>query len=151
MSILDALTTAVVPSQPAPDVDDNNGQIGLVNQQTGADRTTPDEWLTQILGETQNHMGEPMFIQAAHQRRQSSNVWRNLDFQKMWDAHPGTERPCTLTDRNGNLLYRNQCSMRMSVALDGAGVNMNAYPGNVCKVEGQPRMARGAQDLANWL
>jgi hypothetical protein len=64
-------------------------------------------------------------------------------FNKLWLAYPKENRPC----EEG---WPNQCSIRMSIALNDEGsipVNEETYPEPKCKHD----HARGAESLANWL
>jgi hypothetical protein len=45
-------------------------------------------------------------------------------FQKLWDAHPTGELPCS-TDGKSN--HENQCAIRMGVAFTKAGVSMKTW------------------------
>ena len=44
-------------------------------------------------------------------------------------------------------LYENQCAINMHYCLKNSGVNMDSFKGGICK----HGLARGAQELANWL
>lgn len=46
------------------------------------------------------------------------------NFQKLWDAHPGTDKPCT-TDGKAN--FDNQCAIRMGVAFKMAGISTKGW------------------------
>lgn len=45
-------------------------------------------------------------------------------FQKLWDAHPTGELPCS-TDGKSN--FENQCAIRMGVAFTNAGISMKGW------------------------
>jgi hypothetical protein len=66
------------------------------------------------------------------------------EFEKMWKAYPAEKHECK------DLELDNQCAIRMSHALQGVGIQLDAkYKGNVCNCE--KKYARGAQDLGAWL
>ena len=68
-----------------------------------------------------------------------------LSFQKLWDAHPGGEvYPCDES------LFRNQCAIRMGIALSGAGVDLRNFGGARCYpgLKHQPKHTLRAQDDA---
>ena len=59
---------------------------------------------------------------------------------QLWTSYPKESSPCAQG-------YINQCAIRMSIALEGAGVDLSGYDGNRCS-HGH---ARGAQGLASYL
>jgi hypothetical protein len=61
-------------------------------------------------------------------------------FQQLWLSYPATNSPC---DRG----YENQCAIRLSVALVGAGFPLTGYAEPLCP-HGH---ARGAESLARYL
>jgi hypothetical protein len=70
-------------------------------------------------------------------------TWRAI-----WNAHPGKRAyPC---DRAH---FTNQCGIRMSVALAGAGVNLSRFRGARCYpgLDHGGRHILRAQELANWI
>jgi hypothetical protein len=73
----------------------------------------------------------------------------NINFTDLWDSHPGGVKPCK--DKDGRPTYEDQCAIRMSIALAGAGIDMSKYPGRTCGIKGHPVHAVSAQELANWL
>ena len=70
-----------------------------------------------------------------------------LTVKKLWDAHPYPDNPCDTT------LFENQCAIRMSVALRGAGADLGSFVGARCypNLKHDPRHVLRAQELANWL
>jgi len=67
-------------------------------------------------------------------------------FNALWIKHPGSQSfPCNKKK------YENQCAIRMSVAIQGAGISMADYKENKCDEKGHIVHARGAQALANWI
>lgn len=70
-----------------------------------------------------------------------------VTWRQIWNAHPAPAFPC---DRAA---FSNQCSIRMSVALAGAGVDLSSFRGARC----YPGMGHGgrhilrAQELADWI
>ena len=77
-----------------------------------------------------------------------------IRFDELWHGHPaanpdGDPLPCK--NRDGTPAHDNQCSIRMGVCLDAAGVDMSRYPGVVCwQGHGKIHPLR-AQELADWL
>ena len=71
----------------------------------------------------------------------------SLTVKSLWDAHPYPASPCDTT------LFVNQCAIRMSVALRGAGADLGSFPGAKCypNLKHKPRHVLRAQELANWL
>jgi hypothetical protein len=63
----------------------------------------------------------------------------------VWNNHPYPDSPC---DTN---LFRNQCAIRMGVALAACGVNLRSFQGAKCWVNHSPRHILRAQELANWM
>jgi hypothetical protein len=61
-------------------------------------------------------------------------------FSRMWDSYPTVRTPC-----DGP--YDNQCAIRASIALIGAGFSLAGYTEPVCR-HGH---ARGAESLANFI
>lgn len=69
-------------------------------------------------------------------------------FEQLWKNHPGWEStPCN------KVIHRNQCAIRMSVALDKAGVDTSSFPGVKCweRHEDGFRHFLRAQELADWI
>ncbi len=70
-----------------------------------------------------------------------------VTWRQIWNAHPYPASPC---DR---ATFTNQCAIRMSVALAGAGVDLSSFRGARC----YPGMGHGgshvlrAQELADWI
>jgi peptidoglycan hydrolase-like protein with peptidoglycan-binding domain len=61
-------------------------------------------------------------------------------FWSLWKSYPAVSLPC---DQG----YENQCAIRISVALIGAGFDLTGYADNLCR-HGH---ARGAESLARYL
>lgn len=66
-------------------------------------------------------------------------------FSNLWKSYPAERFPCKKAD--GTPAWDNQCAIRMSIALQGAGVLLNSYGEPKCR-HGH---ARGAESLANYL
>ena len=76
-----------------------------------------------------------------------------LEFQKLWDNHPSNQNPADNTPcrkKDGTSAFENQCAIRLSVALDGAGMNMKACTKAKCWYGHGLHVLR-AQELADWL
>ncbi|WP_420415032.1 type VI secretion system amidase effector protein Tae4 [Roseibium sp.] len=70
-----------------------------------------------------------------------------VKFQDLWDSHPYPVQPCD------GKLFKNQCAIRMSVALRGAGVNLDSFRGAKCYpgLKHSPRHILRAEELAKWM
>ena len=66
-------------------------------------------------------------------------------FSLLRTQYPGTNTPCM--NAGGQPTFRNQCAIRMSVALMGAGLSFESYSAARCP-HGHARLA---QELADWL
>jgi hypothetical protein len=84
---------------------------------------------------------EPMGLASARSRRNPPN------FQLAWAAYPSQQAPCDQKRPDGSLAWENQCAIRLSIALQGAGFALSGYTEPTCK-HGH---ARGAESLANYL
>jgi hypothetical protein len=67
----------------------------------------------------------------------------------MWNSYPGGD-PSQARNTKGDLLYDNQCAIRVSLALHGAGVDMRGFTGAFTVID-QKRAALRAAELAAWL
>lgn len=73
---------------------------------------------------------------------------RNLpSFRKMWSNYPTKQSPCDDSNRKGELSWKNQCAIRVSIALIDAGFRLTGYNDPMCS----HNHARGAESLANYL
>jgi hypothetical protein len=76
-----------------------------------------------------------------------------VQFDKLWKSHPANwipevQYPC---QSNGNRNFKEQCSIRMSVALQKAGADMSSFHGVCCWFgHGRQHVLR-AEELASWL
>jgi hypothetical protein len=74
-----------------------------------------------------------------------------VQFQNLWTNHPYPEFPC---DKD---TFKNQCAIRMGVALEKSGVDTKSfdlmYPKRRCYpgFKHEPRHILAAQELANWI
>lgn len=76
-----------------------------------------------------------------------------IQFQQLWDSHPLNQTPSEnfpCRKKDGTPAFENQCAIKMSVALAGAGVNMNACNKVKCWFGHKNHVIR-AQELADWL
>lgn len=69
------------------------------------------------------------------------------DFDDLWSSYPSRQSPCRQQRPDGSLRWPNQCAIRMSIALEGAGFRLTDYTDPKC-AHGH---ARGAESLANYL
>lgn len=72
-----------------------------------------------------------------------------VKFDTLWGAYPDGH-PSQAKDANGELLYTNQCAIKVSVALHAAGVEMKSFTGAATLINGK-RAALRAEELAAWL
>lgn len=72
-----------------------------------------------------------------------------IKFEAIWNGYPDGH-PSQAKDAKGNLLYENQCAIKVSVALHKAGVEMKSFGQAATTIDGK-RAALAAQHLANWL
>lgn len=73
-----------------------------------------------------------------------------VSFAKLWDSYPSGYPyvdPKTGKPPPG---YANQCAIKVSVALHGAGIEMKSFRGAAVRVNGLPAASLAAQ-LASWL
>jgi Type VI secretion system (T6SS), amidase effector protein 4 len=75
-------------------------------------------------------------------------------FAHVWDNYPASEA-CLLRNKAGNLLYENQCAIKLGHALATSGVSFSKFRGSRCdraaKDASHAGHIRMAQELANWL
>jgi hypothetical protein len=76
-----------------------------------------------------------------------------IQFQQLWDSHPlnltpPENHPCKKKD--GTPAFDNQCAIKMSIALMGASVNLDACNKVKCWFGHTNHVIR-AQELADWL
>lgn len=69
-------------------------------------------------------------------------VRNTATFVKMWQSYPYP--PTTKRSKDG---YENECAIRMSIALIGAGISFGDYT----EPKSSEGWARGAESLATWL
>ena len=50
-----------------------------------------------------------------------------VKFEQLWKNYP-EEDPCDAKNKDGNLLFGNQCAIRVSHAMKYSGVNFNSFP-----------------------
>ncbi len=77
----------------------------------------------------------------------------SIKFEQLWAAHPAhnfVESPCC--DNSGTPHFENQCSIKMGVTLQHAGVDFSSYPKSKCCWFGHSeKHALRAEELAAWL
>lgn len=73
-----------------------------------------------------------------------------VKFADLWSGYPKTGTP--YLDSRGNVPtgYENQCAIRVSVSLGGAGLTMKSFKGSAVTVSGKKAAVR-AQEMADWL
>jgi hypothetical protein len=73
-----------------------------------------------------------------------------VTFAKLWESYPSGHPyvdPKTGKPPKG---YENQCAIKVSMAIHGAGIEMKSFQGAVVMMDGL-KTAVGATQLANWL
>lgn len=65
----------------------------------------------------------------------------------MWESYPSGRYPCQDQNSKNELIWKNQCAIRLSIAVVGAGFQLKGYTDPKCS-HGH---ARGAESLANYL
>jgi hypothetical protein len=75
-----------------------------------------------------------------------------VTFDKLWSSFPNGDPPPYIDKKTGlpPKGFSNQCSIRASTAIHGAGVEMKSFKGVTVSVDGN-RLAIRAEELANWL
>jgi hypothetical protein len=72
-------------------------------------------------------------------------------FKVLWSNYPSDD-PCDAKNDKGDLLFRNQCAIRVSHALKKSGVSFASYPKNrKCWVHKEQDHILAAKELADWL
>lgn len=75
----------------------------------------------------------------------------SVKFSNLWDAYPSSD-PCDAEDENGDILFKNQCAIRVSYALKKAGVTFKSYPSKrKCWIHPGADHCLAAKELADWL
>lgn len=74
-----------------------------------------------------------------------------VQFSTLWDAYPRTD-PCDARKQDGELLFGNQCAIRVSHALKKVGVTFKSFPAKrKCWIHPGADHVLAAAELANWL
>ncbi len=74
-----------------------------------------------------------------------------IKFSELWSAYKKGS-PCEAKDAKGDLLFSNQCAIRVSYALKKVGVTFKSYPSaRKCWVHPAEDHCLAAAELANWL
>lgn len=88
------------------------------------------------------------------------NVRTCVNFQKLWDGHPLNWNPretAPFKSKDGTPLFQDQCAIKMSIALQQAGVPLATFKGAtasspVLQLGVKPvKAALRAEELAQWL
>ena len=79
-----------------------------------------------------------------------------IRFAELWKNHPlnwipSEAHPCRSPDGTWDKSLDNQCAIKMSIALAGAGVNMAGCSERKCWLKGHKGHVLVAQALADWL
>lgn len=86
-----------------------------------------------------------------------------VTFAKLWESYPSSppaqdrhkadvlDKDGKVIAKKGDLVYDNQCAIKVSVAIHGAGVEMKSFNGKgVIRFDGKKAALR-AEELATWL
>lgn len=72
-------------------------------------------------------------------------------FKILWSNYPSDD-PCDAKDENGDVLFKNQCAIRLSYCLNKSGVPLSAFPKHrKCWVHKSANEVLAAKELADWL
>ena len=72
-------------------------------------------------------------------------------FKEFWDNYPD-EDPCHAKDREGKILFANQCAIRLSYALKKSGIRFETFPAKrKCWIHKSADHVLAAKELADWL
>jgi len=74
---------------------------------------------------------------------------KNIKFSELWDAYP-SDHPYKDSKGQTPKGYENQCAIKVSVALAGAGVKLVNFHGASVQINGSPVAVR-AEELTAWL
>jgi hypothetical protein len=83
--------------------------------------------------------------------KEGETCMSKVSFYKLWENHPYPDSPCD------EETFRNQCAIRMGVALEKSGVDTSSfdvmYPNRRCYpgFNHSPKHILAAQELANWM
>ena len=74
-----------------------------------------------------------------------------IRFAALWSAYK-KGNPCDAKDEKGEILFSNQCAIRVSYALKQIGVTFKSYPAKrKCWIHPNADHILAAAELANWL
>lgn len=73
-----------------------------------------------------------------------------VTFEQLWDSYPSGHPYVDAKTGKTPPGYENQCAIKVSVAIHGAGIEMKSFHGAAVNVNGLP-CASLAQQLAEWL
>lgn len=72
-------------------------------------------------------------------------------FKLLWDNYPD-EDPCDAKNEDGEILFANQCAIRVSYALKKSGVSFESFPTKrKCWIHKDADHILAAKELADWL
>jgi len=72
-------------------------------------------------------------------------------FKVLWSNYPSSD-PCDAKNDKGEILFKNQCAIRLSYALKKSGVSFASYPkSRKCWVHKTEDHILAAEELADWL
>jgi len=82
--------------------------------------------------------------------KQAPGPKAKIEFVKLWNAYPDKKPYLDAKTGEPPSGYENQCAIKVSVALHGAGVDMTSFKGRQVLLAGH-KAAVGASQLAEWL
>jgi len=72
-------------------------------------------------------------------------------FSILWRNYPDND-PCNAKNNKGEVLFKNQCAIRLSYSLTQSGVPLSAFPSSrKCWVHKSENEVLAAKELADWL
>ncbi len=74
-----------------------------------------------------------------------------VKFKQLWKNYP-EEDPCDAKNKDGELLFGNQCAIRVSHSMKKSGVNFSSFPRKrKCWIHPGQNHILAAAELANWI
>lgn len=74
-----------------------------------------------------------------------------IKFEQLWKNYPD-EDPCDAKNKEGKLLFGNQCAIRVSHAMKNSGVSFSSFPQKrKCWVHPGQNHILAAAEIANWI
>ena len=72
-------------------------------------------------------------------------------FKTLWSNYPKDD-PCDAKNESGDILFKNQCAIRLSHSLNKSGVSLVSFPkARKCWVHKDKNEVLAAKELSDWL